>query len=466
MSTGSIGTFQRQPAVSEPVPAYLPMMVLLAFAAFLLTGFGAGLGALQPVPVYVLLCLALLTIQEHIAENRSLAHRVYVFLASSFAVIYAGELVFAARPLDFTHEPVTYVLAEAVLLVVFLGDTVARYRRRAQPATASARFGALAIDAAAMAVFFYVSAFLLDLLGGQALLRHFGLHIGEPYVVVNLNTLFHLHLSSPANTLEGLNLVLALAASALALGLLTMAGVVLPSTEQEVAHADGLRSFWQVLRDGARQVTASLRLVIGPLIWLIPAFSVAFFADHVSQYFNAGARQHSSIFDLFNPLSEASRANIALGITTLLLGLAAVVALIVAVAVLETNTSIIAHTLVTLRDAARSIMLTWALFMYSLAAINAVAILLGATKATPFQVGAPGLLALLIGIAVLAYESAQVARPPASAPTIRTAPPRPLGQPLGSRLERTGPIVAPRFEPRRSSPSGASSERTPAGLNT
>jgi hypothetical protein len=139
---------------------------------------------------------------------------------------------------------------------------------------------------------------------------------------------------------------------------------------------------------------------------------------------------------------------------------------------LEANPAVIGHTLVTLRDTARSIALTWALFMYSLAAINAVVILLGVTKAAPFQVGAPGLLALLVGIAVLAYESAQVARPPAPVPVIPAIPaaPRPLAQPLdqlqGSRLRRTGPIVAPRFEPRRSLPSGAPSGRTPAGLNT
>jgi len=440
----------RQEVASHPVPAYLPMMVFLAFAAFLLTGFGTGLGVLQPVPVYLFLCLALLTIQEHIAENRSLAHRTYVFLASTFAVIYAGELVFAIRPLDVTHQPMTYVIAEVILLVVFLGDTFARHRHRALSETSSARLGAFAIDAAATAIFFYGSAFMVDLLGGQAVLQHFGLRIGTPYVVVNLNTLFHLHLTSPANTLEGLSLVLALAMSAVALGLLTMAGVVLPPTEQETAHADGLRSFWQILRDGLGQVVASLRLVIGPLIWLIPAFSVAAFADHVSQYFNACARLKSTIFDLFNPLSETSRANVALGVGTLLLGLAAIAALIVAVAVLEENPQIIGHTLATLGDTARAIALTWALFMYSLAAINAVAILLDVTKAAPFQVGAPGLLALLLGAGFLAYESAQVARPQPALPQM-------------GRLARTAPLIDRPQQPTRMP---SQRPRTPAGLGS
>jgi hypothetical protein len=417
---------------TSQVPAYLPMMVFLAFVAFLLTGFGTGLAAVQPLPVYLFLCLALLTLQEHVAENRSFAHRLYVFLASAFAVIYASEVYFQVKQLNFTRAPLTYVVLEVVLLTVFLADVIGRHRRDNVPATSAARFGRWAIAAAAVAVFFYGSAFLLDLLGNQVVPHHLGVRIGTPYVTVDLNTLFHLHLGSPANTLDGLNLVLGLATTALALGLMTLVGVVLPSSVQDPAFADGLRSYWQVLRDGIWQVVAALRLIVGPLIWLIPAFSVAAFADHVTQYFNACARQQSSIFDLFNPFSETSRANVALGLSTLLLGIVAVAAMVVAVAVLEENPGVIRHSLETLHDAARAIALTWALFMYSLAAINAVAILLNVTKAAPFQVGAPGLLALLIGAGVLAYESAQIAKREAVA--AGTEPEHPGG------LDRTAPL--------------------------
>jgi hypothetical protein len=411
------------------VSAYLPILVLLAFVAFLLTGFGTDLGATpgvwQPIPVYLFLCLALLTLQEHIAENRSIAHRTYVLLASSFAVIYAGEIYFAVQPLDFTHAPMTYLVAEVALLVVFLGDTAARHRAQTLPTTPSGRYGRWAIDLAGLAVFFFGSAFLLDLLGKQVVLQLLGLRIGQPpYVAVDLNQLFHLQLVSPVNTLEGLNLVLGLATTALALGLLTVAGVVLPSTGTNTAQANGVRSWWAISRDGVVQTIAALRLVAGPLIWLIPAFSVAAFADHVAQYFNASARTPSTMWDLFNPLSPTSRGNIALGIGTLLLGVLAVAAMTAGVAILETSADAIRHTLATLRDAARALTLTWALFMYSLAAINAVAILLGVTKATPFQVGAPGLLALLLGFGFLLYESTRghVASPQHASPLKRTAP--------------------------------------------
>ncbi|HEX6817651.1 MAG TPA: hypothetical protein VF120_04695 [Ktedonobacterales bacterium] len=175
-------TLRILPEAGQPIPpenrqkrqghTYQSVMIFLAFLAFLLTGFGAGLGVWQPIPVYLFLCLALLTLQEHIAQNRSLAHRTYTFLAGSLAVLYAGEVAFAVKPLDFTHVPIIYVTAEIVLLAVFAGDTVARHRQRAglslepsQTATPSARFGDWAIDMAGIAVFFYMTAFLLDLLG-------------------------------------------------------------------------------------------------------------------------------------------------------------------------------------------------------------------------------------------------------------------------------------------------------------
>jgi hypothetical protein len=431
------------------VPAYLPILVFLAFLAFLLAGFGASLGAWQPIPVYLFLCLALLTLQEHIAENRSLAHRAYVFLASSFAVLYAGEVFFVVKQLDVTHTPLTYIIVEAILLVAFLGDTVARHRTPVRPRTPSTRYGTWAIDLAGLAVFFYGSAFLLDLLGRQVVLQALGLRVGHPpYVEVDLNQLFHLQLVSPVNTLDGLNLVLGLAATAAALGLLTVAGVVLPSTETGAPSADnGVRSLWQVSRDGVVRTITSLRLVGGPLIWLIPAFSIAAFADHAAQYFNASARTSSSILDLFNPLSSTSRGNIALGIGALLLGLLAVAAMILAVAMLETSADVIRHTLATFRDAVRAITLTWGLFIYSLAAVNAVAILLSVTKAAPFQVGAPGLIALLLGFSFLLYESTHLDRP--QRPLRRTAL---LIPPLASGT-RTRTPTAPR---RTSTPAGVS----------
>jgi hypothetical protein len=92
--------------------------------------------------------------------------------------------------------------------------------------------------------------------------------------------------------------------------------------------------------------------------------------------------------------------------------------------------------------------------MYSLATINAVAILLDMTRAAPFQVGAPGLLALLIGVGFLAYESIQVVRSqPAQSPP--------------DRLRRTAPLIDRFTDRAQQPPSGSPYQcpRTPAGLS-
>jgi hypothetical protein len=72
--------------------------------------------------------------------------------------------------------------------------------------------------------------------------------------------------------------------------------------------------------------------------------------------------------------------------------------MVVAVAILEVSADVIWHALATLHDAVRAIALSWALFMRSLAAINAVATLVAITKVTPMHVGAPGLIAIVVGL--------------------------------------------------------------------
>src|SRR5690349_12143171 len=102
---------------SAALRSYLPPFVFLAYTAFFVTGFGTGLGALQPVPIYLFLCLVLLTLQENLSADRALAHVAYVFVSSAFAILYAGEIVFRVPKLDFTRNPMTYILLNAVLVV-------------------------------------------------------------------------------------------------------------------------------------------------------------------------------------------------------------------------------------------------------------------------------------------------------------------------------------------------------------
>jgi hypothetical protein len=438
--------------------SYLPLFVILAYTAFLVTGFGTKLGSLQPLPVYAFICLVLLTLQESIAADRSFAHFLYITIAAGFAVIYAGAVMFGTRALDFTRNPLTYVVLNALLFVVFLADVTGRRIQRArrdraasdagQPVSSrrpAASYGDTAANFGAAAVFFLASAFLLDLLGNQYVLQRFGLRIGSPpYVVVDLNPLFHLSLNSPVNLLEGMDLVLGLAASAGAGIFLVIAGVMLPSGEE--AGADGT-PFGRVVWVALSQALYGLRLVLTPLIWLIPAFSIGFFAQQVTRYFNLSAKAPGSWLELLNPFSPTARANLGLGLSTFVFAAVAWCAMLLAVALMEQDRTVVPRALRMYLALGRSIALTLAFFMYTLTVINIVVVLLGITEAKPFQVGLPSLLALLIGIVWLMVESA---RDRGSAPNLDATPLPSTAVRLTARQPNPSviPVVSPPSEGR------------------
>src|SRR5260370_964559 len=168
-----------------PARVLLPFFVLLGYVAPLISASRTALGVLQPLPIYIYLSILLIFLQTAISENRSLARILYIFAASAFALIYAGEVVFDPSTGNFTRSPYTYIILNALLLAVFVYDTVDRRRphrrgldatipagARAQPGRLSPlSYGALGTDFAGMAILFFVAAFLLGLLGPQALLR-------------------------------------------------------------------------------------------------------------------------------------------------------------------------------------------------------------------------------------------------------------------------------------------------------
>jgi hypothetical protein len=398
---------------------YVPWLIILAYLAFLTTGFGTRLGAFQPVPVYIFFSVLLLTLQMAISENHSVARMVYVLLTSGFAIVYAGERVFSTSTHNFTRSPYTYIIINALLLLVFVYDAIER--RRAHPRsldfsvaarfdandagsrpTARSAYGAWATDFAGLAVIFFIAAFLLDLLGPQNLLRRLGLPhgTGKPYVGVDLNSALHLHLQAPINLLQNLDLVVALLAASISLLLLVIIGaLVVPESRQEGGTGYG-HSLDEIVKSALKQVLLALQLVLGPLFWLIPAFSIAAFAQQITIYLRYSSRfSASSLWDLFNPFSKTSQVHISQGLGTIGLGVLAIVSVIVSVVVVEENRRIISRAIKIVEETGRVVALTWAFFLYSLAMLNAVVVLGGFTRAEPFQVGAPGIIALLAGLA-------------------------------------------------------------------
>ena len=406
-----------------PATVLAPVFFLLGYAALLVSGFGTGLGALQSLPIYIFFCFLLLMLQTAISDNRSIGRIVYIFVSSGFAVVYAGEVLFDPSTGNFTRSPYTYIILNILLLAVFFYDAIDRRNLRHQRpnfgldqargthaspgdsfATHSLRspisYGALGTDFAGLAILLYVSSFLVALIGKQQVR-------GRAYVEVDLNQSLGLHLSPTIMRLESLDLVLAFGATAASLLFLGLVGV-LASSVVPAKGGSAVRSFGGSLRTiidvAFREVLASLRLVLGPLVWLIPAFCIGYFSRGVVGYLNLSAASYSErLIDLFNPVSAVSVANIGTGLTNLALGAVAFIAVVVAVAVVEPDGRLLRRTLAIFGLAGRSTALSLAFFIYSLAAVNAFAVLISATRAEPFQVGAPGLITLLASAVFILY---------------------------------------------------------------
>lgn len=419
----------------------LPLIIVFGYVAFLITGVDATRteagDAIQPIALYIYFCLLLVLLQLAISENRSLARILYIFIASGFAIIYAGERLFNAeghRPGNFTRSPWTYIIINALLLVVFVADAINRRRPHAdKPGGRPSRmspisYRAFASDFGGLAILFFIAAFLLDTLGDRRVLSLIGLGTKEPYVVVDFNDLFGLHLANGLNQLEVLDVGIAVFAMAISLLLLVIVGSLTLSSSS--SSTTGEERFGATLRrilwEAFDQTLLSLRLVISPLIWLIPAFSIGFFSQNILTYLQISARdRQAQIIDLFNPFSRDSLTNLPMLGIVLLLGALAVGTVILSVAVVEHDGKVILNTLHIFRVAGRIAGLTLGFFLYSLAFLNAAAILFLNTRAEPFQIGAGGLLALLVGGALAVYtvmRDRSRGRAPVAKPVTTAAP--------------------------------------------
>jgi len=121
------------------------------------------------------------------------------------------------------------------LLVVFVVDAINRRRPHvdrpgAQPSRMSPiSYRAFASDFGGLAILFFIAAFLLDTLGQRSVLSLVGLGLGgnqKPYVAVDFNQLFGLHLANGLNRLEVLDAGIAVLAMAISLLLLVIVGAL------------------------------------------------------------------------------------------------------------------------------------------------------------------------------------------------------------------------------------------------
>jgi hypothetical protein len=274
----------------------------------------------------------------------------------------------------------------------------------------SLSYSAFAADFGGLAILFFVAAFLLDSLGDRNVLGLIGLGLPKgqtPYVIVDFNQMFGLNLPNHLNRLEVLDVGIAVLAMAISLLLLVIVGALtLSAAASETADKQRFGSaLRRILGEAIDQTFLSLRLVLSPLIWLIPAFSIGAFSENILSYLQISARDpNAQILDLFNPFSHDSLTNLPMLGVVLLLGALAVGAVILSVVIVEHDGNVVLNTLHIFRVAGRIAAFTLGFFLYSLAFLNVAAILFLSTKAEPFQVGAGGLLALLVGGGLALYS--------------------------------------------------------------
>ena len=155
-------------------------------------------------------------------------------LSGAFAIVYAGERAFGPQTTgNFTKSPYTYIIINALFVVVFVVDVVAapaqsrRGLRTEAPRPPAGIYGRLATEFAGLAILFYVSWFILDLLGPQTILHAFGLGGSTPYVTVDLKqTLGISILPGNSSLLQDLDLVLGYGATAITLLVLGLVGIL------------------------------------------------------------------------------------------------------------------------------------------------------------------------------------------------------------------------------------------------
>ena len=390
------------------------------------------------LPIYIYAALLLLLLQLLISLDRQLDHTVYLLVTSGAALGYVGFLVYTGDSTNILRSVGPYALGELLALGVFVYDAV---RRRlgttgiggarpsasgggsTSPEAASKRWGAAAADFTGLAILLFMFSLIISTLGGNnTVTQALGVcttgKVGCAYLNQPASPLW---LSAP--NLETWNVTLGLVAVVVALFLVGVAGLLAITAPERGAGATDLGSdsevsFFQELLRLVRlafdRVLLSLRLVLSPVVWLIPAMSIAIFSVTVDKHLQplspstttCNVAQSQNLFSaLFSPFGACSAENYRAAAASIILGIVAIGAVIIAVAVAEHNTATLDRTVEVLTLATRGFVLTLVFFIYSLGVLNLVVLRLNANAPKPFRVGSPGIIALAASAVLIVYSA-------------------------------------------------------------
>lgn len=377
-------------------------LVGTAYVACLISGFGTfldkvGTYDLRALPLYMYTALLLLNLHRQIiAETnhaRDLNHKphipvsrtVYTWFIILVTLAYAVWAYFLNGPNNPVRFPATYIVLNSLALATFLyefvkpvaddGMTGVRTATKDLDTAPTSQLQSTADEAGIMRVQRWaaqaggLAAFcLLVSLILQVLATGLRLPLGivmPSYVTVSIQGLGIPRLMY----LQDLDLVIGLFAAFVSLALICLIAAL-------GANKGVPAPYWHrlglVLQVALRQGWYSFRFAISPLIWVVPAFSMALFSQQAAGYFRAAATARTgSVADFFNPFSPTSVKYLGVGLGDLLLALLAIGAVLVAIMAYEYDWSIIRQALSLVGAAVQIFVLLFPAFFLSLTVLNA-----------------------------------------------------------------------------------------------
>ncbi len=387
-----------------PIPIVLTIVVLLSIPVFLASGYGIGLKRWQPAPIYAYLTLLLVMLQAIISVEQTMRHRTYLFSTSLLAILYAGVIEFSEGKtiLDDVHF---YVFLNILLVIVYLAYAVRRLigvRPLIAEEIAKLPNSNSSIPSEVTATRSRVRQIVISsVLGSEGaglvillLCIRLGLYILMHSKDVTGQTLYTdtsplVYSLGPYN-MGRWDFILGVVAFIILMLNLLIIGIqsVLPGPGyNDVRRYMG--TIGELAVSAGNQVRTSVRLVLSPLIWLLPAFSMAYFAYNLTNYYNTSA--HAGSLWGFTDSSSYIQS-----LQGLLLGIGAVGAVLVATLIFELNGNVIQRMMNTLQLGLRGMALITAPFLFGMVAINELVILTSSLKVTPFRVSGGGVLALIL----------------------------------------------------------------------
>jgi hypothetical protein len=358
--------------------------IILGYITFLVVGYWQHPDWVPEVALYSFLGLLLLGMQWLISDTRAAWHNVYVFLTGIFALVYAADLLFFGGKF-LLDQSAFYLVLNVLIIVVFVYDAVQRHlgpSRAGGGKSEQVTLVTIGANAGGFAVLCFIASGLLYVLELAKIVH--------TTAGLNLADLIRYDLDLGVIGLIVSGLCLAAVAARLGWSARTGSGAML------------LRVLGGVLGRAFDEGTRSLGLVLNPLIWLVPSYAIARFAQNVAHdVVSAASISTSNPWQVLNPTAAPYQAYTT-AIANVGFGIIAVAAIVVAVAWAEHNGQTIIRTLKIVQRLAMAIGLSLGLLLVVLGLTNILVILVTqSAQPTPFQLGADAVVAFVSAFALI-----------------------------------------------------------------